>query len=917
MRVKRDFDAVYAADEDPWAIGDADSERYERYRELLLSAAVARRAILDVGSGFGAFLARFEGEFESLHAVELSAEAVSKGGARFPFIEFEQGSAEDLAATRADQRHFDSIIVSDLVYYLGEKSRRRLLSWVADHLSDDGVALIAAWCPGGDYLTAAEFRRLVQRPFALIDEQRLESGHLVFVARPKRRLAALTLDYETWQPLLPGLSIDWEKDVFEPTAGLLDVLDAAGARMTIFAECGEWFWLRENEPELAARWEEQLRDARRRGHDVQLHLHPHWLPELGARREGERWIWDESLARAADYPGDLTELIGRCKELIEETLRPVDPGYRVTCFRAGGYEAQPFARLYEALAANGIGCDSSVYPGGRHPDRGYDYGLAYSRHQPYFAGRTDPQLKAPPAERAIVELPVMTLGFNDRWTFDSDQGGRFARRLLDWRAQRDERAATTEQVRRRREFGRRLGNAYARAKPFRRALNQALPRRLARTMTSYEPEVLAQDEYYVLVGHSKTNLDIEAIGRGVRELIAAGFELRPLAELAELARAELDQTVSADPQTEAAWQVEREYTAMMSDERNEAQSFRLQELVPYDCERILDYGCGSGTWSARLAELRPWATVIGIDVGEDFIAKARADHGSERVRFKIADFTATGFDDASFDCVYADNSLEHAFDVDATLSEIARVLRDGGVLCAAIPPDARNPGRICDNHTWKTAPHDVRLRLEQAGFSDISIEEVDIYRELGMAPFPPSDDRMMYIRAWKRSGATTVRTRAEEIATWVYERLSPERPSHSGDFEEVLRGGFAWCAGYNLVTGRLLEGEGYGVTWISMEVEGHPRGRGTLRSDSHEVLEVTPPGGGRACVLDPMSNLWFDATLDQLVADPELAGRGRVGDARWQERGYELYSSAAFYACVRRVARRRQPVGEPEFVPVR
>src|SRR5436190_12895172 len=110
MQVKRDFDAVYAADEDPWGIGDADSERYARYRELLLSAARARGAILDVGSGFGAFLARFEGEFDSLHAVELSVEAVSKGSGRFPFIDFEQASAEDLATTRADRRRFDAIV---------------------------------------------------------------------------------------------------------------------------------------------------------------------------------------------------------------------------------------------------------------------------------------------------------------------------------------------------------------------------------------------------------------------------------------------------------------------------------------------------------------------------------------------------------------------------------------------------------------------------------------------------------------------------------------------------------------------------------------------------------------------------------------------------------------------------------------
>jgi ubiquinone/menaquinone biosynthesis C-methylase UbiE len=114
------------------------------------------------------------------------------------------------------------------------------------------------------------------------------------------------------------------------------------------------------------------------------------------------------------------------------------------------------------------------------------------------------------------------------------------------------------------------------------------------------------------------------------------------------------------------------------------------------------------------------------------------------------DLAALSFDDCAFDCVYADDTLEYAFDVDRTLRELRRVLCDGGVLIAALPSDVRNAGRTCHSHTWTTSPHDVRTRLEVAGFIDVSAEEIDSFRELGMPPYPPSDDTMKYVTAVRR-----------------------------------------------------------------------------------------------------------------------------------------------------------------------
>lgn len=749
MRVTRDFERIYRDENDPWDIQDADSQRYECYRELVLEHANKHGTMLDIGCGLGAFLARFRDEFASLTGVEVSERAVLRGRRRFPFIDFKHGSAADLASVLPDAERFDAIVCSDVIYYLRERHRRRVLRWIADHLEPDGLAFIAAWAPGGRYLDADELRRLIGLDLAIERSLQLEGGHAVFVCRPRRVLVALTVDYETWQPLPEGKTIDWDRDVLGPTARLLDVFDSEGAVLTLMAEMGEYLWLVEHDPGMARRMEEQWREAVRRGHDVQMHLHPAWLPELGARRDGDTWFWDPRFARAHDYPGDLAALIGRCKLALENAIRPADPAYEVSSFRAGAYEAQPFIRLYDALAENGITCDSSVLPGDRRSDRHYDYSLAYSSHQPYFASRFDPQLKGSPAEHALVELPAFVATRRGlRWTFDDGEGRRFAWRLLKARM-RERRIPATQALRLERRVRGGLGLAYSHLRRWRRQVNRFLPRPIAHLTAHYEPERLVEHEYFVMVAHTKAELDFDVIAEGLRTLRRAGIELCSLTALARVSRDELIRTISPDRGSEAARQVRRERRAVLATERNVEQSRELQRRIPADCRRVLDLGCGAGDWSAAIARQLPDAEVVGIDVGADFIVAADHVHRDRRVSFAVEDFAELSFADGAFDCVYADNSLEHAYDVSCTLAEVGRVLSPGGILVAAIPADALDAEHICDNHTWKTAAHDVRARLEHAGFAGIEIDEVDIYRQLGAAPYPPARDIMLYVRAWR------------------------------------------------------------------------------------------------------------------------------------------------------------------------
>jgi SAM-dependent methyltransferase len=565
------------------------------------------------------------------------------------------------------------------------------------------------------------------------------------ISSPGKRpyLIAVTINYGTWQQIPHSPRPNWEAEVFRPAEEFLKIAAQEQVRLTFMAEMGAYFWIKAHAPSLTRRLERQWQEAIRGGHDVQLQLSRHWLPEMERHRPR---------SKAGNYSGDLSDLFRRAKQTLESILRQADPDYRVTSFRAGDFRVQPFKRLYEVLLAQDIFCDSSVYQGGYSPEAGIDFRLAYSRHQPYFASAYDPQLKAPPSEAALVELPIFTYGPGRPWSLDGEEGPRLATRLTGFLEEREQALAKPDHPWLR-ELQRLLSRVYWRITLAHRFLNHLLPYRFAGDfLTIYGPESLVARDYFVMGGQTAGRHDFAAIAQNWRQLQEIGqFEFLTLSQMAESAREELHTQRRAGASEEIAYQVEQNYHAIMGEARNWGQSYYLQNLIPMDRHKILDLGCGTGYWSARIAQTHPRREVTGIDCGVDFIVKASARFANPRISFRLADFQSLPLADESFDCVYADNSLEHAFDVDATLKEVFRVLRWGGVLVGAIPSDGRNPERIVTSHTWKTAPHEVRLRLEHLGFVDLEIWEVDSFRKLGMPPYPPSDNKMMFLRAWKRN----------------------------------------------------------------------------------------------------------------------------------------------------------------------
>jgi hypothetical protein len=153
-----------------------------------------------------------------------------------------------------------------------------------------------------------------------------------------------------------------DKVLFEPTEMIMSALEKRSISLNIFPDiCSVW---RHKEYELldyVDKFESQLIEAVSRGHDVQLHLHPHWLKSV---YNNDEWTHDLKTFKLQDlgFEGE-NALIKRGKEYLETLLKNHIPDYKCIAFRAGGYCLQPEdKKLIQALLGAGIIIDSSIIP---------------------------------------------------------------------------------------------------------------------------------------------------------------------------------------------------------------------------------------------------------------------------------------------------------------------------------------------------------------------------------------------------------------------------------------------------------------------------------------------------------------------------------------------------------------------------
>jgi hypothetical protein len=112
----------------------------------------------------------------------------------------------------------------------------------------------------------------------------------------------------------------------------------------------------------------------------------------------------------SDNQNDINTKIGCInitKNILENLIKTVNPEYRVTTFRAGGYLIQPFSKLREALLKQNILIDTSICPGLINENEVFSYNfLKYPKLNSYKFS-DDPKNICEKGN--FIEVPIKTV----------------------------------------------------------------------------------------------------------------------------------------------------------------------------------------------------------------------------------------------------------------------------------------------------------------------------------------------------------------------------------------------------------------------------------------------------------------------------------------------------------------------------
>jgi ubiquinone/menaquinone biosynthesis C-methylase UbiE len=127
------------------------------------------------------------------------------------------------------------------------------------------------------------------------------------------------------------------------------------------------------------------------------------------------------------------------------------------------------------------------------------------------------------------------------------------------------------------------------------------------------------------------------------------------------------------------------------------------EAIEAPVTDVLDLGTGTGSGAAIVVRRFPDARVVGVDLSEEMLERARVNvPGAE---FRRADASSLPFPDESFDLVTHANMIPF-FD------EVARVLRPGGTALFAFSVGDQTPIYV--------TPERLRAELAERGFTDFA-----------------------------------------------------------------------------------------------------------------------------------------------------------------------------------------------------
>lgn len=191
-----------------------------------------------------------------------------------------------------------------------------------------------------------------------------------------KKKVILSYDYELFFGDCSGTV---QKSLIEPTNNIMDAMEDVGFRGNFFIDVLMIRYLRQNCDERSRNdlklIEDQIRDIVRRGHRIELHLHPHWVD---AKYNGDgTWNFSDfhhySLSSFNEI--EIISMFDEGTKYLNAIGSEIIPNYKVCAFRAGGWAVQPFNKIRKAFILAGLKIDSSSAKGiyVRNQNSSYDF----------------------------------------------------------------------------------------------------------------------------------------------------------------------------------------------------------------------------------------------------------------------------------------------------------------------------------------------------------------------------------------------------------------------------------------------------------------------------------------------------------------------------------------------------------------
>ena len=211
----------------------------------------------------------------------------------------------------------------------------------------------------------------------------------------------LSFDYELFFGTSSG-SID--NCILRPTQRLLDLSSKHQVPFIFFVDAGYLCQLK-NHSHIAQCKSDynkialQLMELKAGGHEIALHIHPHWEDSFF---KDNAWSINTTRYKLADFAADeIDTIITKYHQaIIDITQMPCKS------YRAGGWCIQPFESIKTALMKNNIFTDSTIYHNGFHSSSTHRYDFTSAPTKDEWRFDNNPCIEC--STGLFTEIPITT-----------------------------------------------------------------------------------------------------------------------------------------------------------------------------------------------------------------------------------------------------------------------------------------------------------------------------------------------------------------------------------------------------------------------------------------------------------------------------------------------------------------------------